>query len=152
MKSFVFQFRRGSAAEWTTINPVLRSGEIGVVLDTQRFKIGNGITPWAGLPYFDNHDLVLQMIADAVIEGVPGPQGPTGPQGPQGATGAQGPQGPQGATGNTGAQGPQGNQGATGSQGPQGIPGTSYSGPAIAVSTTAPSSPTIGDIWIDTSA
>lgn len=152
MKSFAFQFRRGSAAEWTTINPVLRSGEIGVVLDTQRFKIGNGTTSWAGLPYFDNHDIVLQMIADAVIEGVPGPQGPAGPTGPTGATGPQGAtgsQGPQGTTGNTGAQGP---QGVTGSQGPQGIPGTSYSGPTITVSTTAPSSPTTGDIWIDTSA
>lgn len=152
MKNFVFQFRRGSAAEWTTINPVLRAGETGIVLDTQRFKIGNGLTHWVDLPYFDNHDLVLQMIADAVIEGVPGPQGPQGPVGPQGPQGATGAQGPQGSTGATGAQGPQGPQGITGAQGPQGVPGTSYTGPTITVSNTAPSSPAINDIWIDTSA
>jgi hypothetical protein len=158
MKNFVFQFRRGSAAEWATINPVLRSGEIGVILDTQRFKIGNGLTHWVDLPYFDNHDMILQMIADAVIEGVPGPQGPQGPagpigpQGPQGATGAQGPQGATGAQGPQGATGAQGPQGATGAQGPQGVPGTSYTGPTITVSNTAPSSPAINDIWIDTSA
>lgn len=130
MKSFVFQFRRGTVAEWTTVDPILRAGEIGIALDTQRFKIGNGSTSWIGLPYFDNHDLILQMIQDAVIEGVPGPQGPAGPQG---ATGAQGP------IGNTGAQGP------------QGVPGTSYSGPAITVASTAPPTPAVGDIWIDTS-
>jgi hypothetical protein len=152
MKNFVFQFRRGSAAEWTTINPVLRSSEIGVVLDTQCFKIGNGLTHWVDLPYFDNHDVVLQMIADAVIEGVPGPQGPQGPVGSQGPQGATGAQGPQGSTGATGAQGPQGPQGTTGAQGPQGVPGTSYTGPTITVSNTAPSSPAINDIWIDTSA
>ena len=131
MKSFVFQFRRGTAAEWATVDPTLRAGEIGFVLDTQRFKIGNGATSWVGLPYFDNHDLILQMIQDAVIEGVPGPQGPAGPMGPTG------PQGVKGDTGNTGAQGPA---------------GTSYTGPTITVATTAPSSPAVGDIWIDTSA
>lgn len=116
MKNFVFQFRRGTSAEWSTINPTLRAGEIGFVLDTQRFKIGNGLTSWNDLPYFDNHNLVLQMIEDAAIEGPPGPQGPAGPTGPQGA------------------------------------PGTSYTGPTISVSDTAPSSPSTGDVWIDTSA
>lgn len=145
IKSFVFQLRRGSASEWITANPVLRSGEIGVVTDTQQFKIGNGVTVWASLPYFENHDRVAQMIADAVITGVPGPQGPAGPTGPTGATGAQGPKGDTGNTGATGAQGPKGDTGATGAA------GTSYTGPKITVASTAPSSPSTGDVWIDTS-
>lgn len=133
VKSFAFQLRRGTAAEWTTADPVLRAGEPGIELDTQRFKLGNGSTHWSGLPYFDNHAVVLQMIADAVIDGVPGPQGPTGPTGATGATGATGPQGPKGDTGDTGPQ------------------GTSYTGPKITVSSTSPSSPSVGDVWIDTS-
>lgn len=156
-KSFIFQLRRGTAAEWAEKNPVLRSGEPGVAIDTQRLKLGNGITPWNSLPYISNDNIVAEMIAAAVIEGVPGPQGPQGPQGPAGpqgpkgdigntgATGAQGPQGPQGPAG------PTGNTGATGAQGPQGPAGTSYTGPKITVSNTAPSSPTVGDVWIDTS-
>jgi hypothetical protein len=136
MNTFTFQFRRGTAIEWTTKNPILHAGEIGFELDSKRFKIGNGLTLWAALPYFDNHDVVLQMIEDAVIEGVPGPQGPAGPTGPQGIPGVTGPQGPQGI------QGP---------AGPQGAAGASYSGPTISVSAVAPTSPQIGDVWIDTS-
>lgn len=148
VKNFVFQLRRGTAVEWTSEDPVLRAGEPGVELDTQRFKFGNGSTHWSGLPYFDNHVVVAQMIADAVIEGVPGPPGPTGPAG---ATGIQGPKGDTGNAGATGPQGPKGDTGDTGPQGPQGNTGTSYSGPTITVSATAPSSPTTGDVWIDTS-
>ena len=148
MRNFVFQLRRGSASEWILANPVLRSGEIGFVTDTQQFKFGDGVTAWAGLPYFENHYTVAQMIAAAVIEGVPGPQGPAGPTGPQGPAGATGPTGPTGATGSTGPQGPKGDTGAIGAQGPA---GTSYTGPKITVSNSAPSSPTTGDVWIDTS-
>lgn len=35
-------FRRDTAANWTTVNPVLLPGEIGVETDTYKFKIGNG--------------------------------------------------------------------------------------------------------------
>lgn len=49
--------RRGTAAEWTSENPVLADGEIGVergatASDPQRMKVGNGVTAWAQLPYF----------------------------------------------------------------------------------------------------
>lgn len=48
--------RRGSAALWASRNPVLEAGEIGVELgatnaDPQKFKIGNGATPWNDLAY-----------------------------------------------------------------------------------------------------
>ena len=36
------QLRRDIASNWTTNNPILLSGELGIETDTARFKIGNG--------------------------------------------------------------------------------------------------------------
>lgn len=83
----VIQTRRDTAANWTSVNPTLASGEIGFETDTAKFKIGNGSTAWSSLAYQNA-------------------------SGPQGATGAQGAAGAQGAQGNQGAQGSQGAQGA----------------------------------------
>lgn len=47
------QLRRGSAAQWTATNPILAAGEIGVELDTGKFKTGDGATAWASRPYVD---------------------------------------------------------------------------------------------------
>lgn len=46
------QFRRGTAAEWTAANPVLLNGEPGFEEDTNKAKVGNGVTAWSSLPYF----------------------------------------------------------------------------------------------------
>ena len=35
-------FRRDTSINWTTVNPVLLPGEIGIETDTYKFKIGNG--------------------------------------------------------------------------------------------------------------
>ena len=43
--------RNDSAANWTTKNPVLLKGELGIEIDTNLFKIGNGTSAWAALPY-----------------------------------------------------------------------------------------------------
>lgn len=118
----------------------------------------------------------LASSVQTKINAVAGPTGATGPQGPQGATGAQGPTGVSGATGATGLQGPTGatgpagTTGATGATGPQAVStdagnlltlGTdsrvlltqaALPGPKITASTTAPSSPSVGDVWIDLSA
>lgn len=68
------QFRRGTAAEWLAVNPILAAGEIGyerdvpsgteVSLDTFSYsdpafgsgaiKIGDGVTRWKDLPYLLN--------------------------------------------------------------------------------------------------
>jgi len=80
------QLRRGTAAAWTSANPTLAAGELGVETDTNKFKVGNGSTSWTSLPY--------------ATKGDTGPTGPTGPQGTTGTTGATGPTGPQGAAGN----------------------------------------------------
>lgn len=45
------QFRRGTAAEWSSVNPILAEGEMGIETDTQLFKIGNGIDRWNSLEY-----------------------------------------------------------------------------------------------------
>lgn len=47
------QVRRDTAANWTSENPTLASGEIGFETDTNKLKIGDGATAWnAPLAYF----------------------------------------------------------------------------------------------------
>jgi hypothetical protein len=45
------QIRRGTAAQWTSTNPTLASGEQGFETDTGKMKIGNGSTAWNSLAY-----------------------------------------------------------------------------------------------------
>jgi len=45
------QFRRGTASEWTSANPTLSAGEMGLETDTLKFKIGDGTTAWTSLAY-----------------------------------------------------------------------------------------------------
>jgi hypothetical protein len=63
-----FQFRRDTTTNWTSANPVLASGELGLDTDEMLFKMGDGTTAWADLDYV----------------------GGVGPQGDPGDTGAQG--------------------------------------------------------------
>jgi hypothetical protein len=51
MSATRIQLRRGTAAEWMSANPVLAEGEVGIELDSNKFKIGNGTTIWSYLPY-----------------------------------------------------------------------------------------------------
>lgn len=55
-----FQVRNDTAANWTSANPTLLTGEIGFETDTQRFKIGDGSTAWTSLGY---SPLVLTLAA-----------------------------------------------------------------------------------------
>ena len=45
------QHKRADAVRWTSVNPTLAAGEIGVELDTLKIKVGNGITAWNDLAY-----------------------------------------------------------------------------------------------------
>lgn len=45
------QLRRGTASQWTTINPVLANGEAGYETDTRKIKVGNGTSTWNQLQY-----------------------------------------------------------------------------------------------------
>lgn len=47
--SVSIQLRRGTAAAWSTANPVLAVGEIGLVTDDLSYKIGDGVTAWNAL-------------------------------------------------------------------------------------------------------
>lgn len=45
------KLRRGTAAKWTSNNPTLAAGEVGVETDTGKQKVGNGTSAWTALPY-----------------------------------------------------------------------------------------------------
>lgn len=45
------QLRNGTAAAWTSANPVLAQGEVGLETDTLKLKIGNGVAAWSALTY-----------------------------------------------------------------------------------------------------
>lgn len=60
------QVRRDTAADWTTANPVLRSGELGVETDTGYAKLGNGSTAWSGLLYWTPDPYALAVAGGAM--------------------------------------------------------------------------------------
>jgi hypothetical protein len=67
----VLQLRRDTAADWTSNDPTLAAGELGVETDTLKFKIGDGTTAWTSLAYQGGaytdeqaQDAVGGMIAD----------------------------------------------------------------------------------------
>jgi hypothetical protein len=45
------QLRRDTAANWSSVNPILRAGEVGIETDSLRFKIGDGSSTWSSRPY-----------------------------------------------------------------------------------------------------
>lgn len=138
------QHRRDTAANWTSVNPTLAVGEIGLETDTAKFKIGNGTSLWTALAYGgikgDTGATGSQGPKgdtgntgstgpkgdkgdDGADSTVPGPKGDTGDTGPQGQQGTQGNPGVKGDTGNTGPAGADGADGEDGAQGIQGIQG-----------------------------
>jgi hypothetical protein len=48
------QLRRDTAANWTSANPTLRAGEVGIETDTLKFKIGNGTQTWTQITTYAN--------------------------------------------------------------------------------------------------
>ena len=67
------QLRRDTAANWTSANPTLAAGELGLETDTTYYKIGNGSTAWASLAYgsiagtLANSSVTSAMIVDGTI-------------------------------------------------------------------------------------
>lgn len=47
----LIQLRRDTAANWSSNNPILSSGEVGIATDLQQFKIGDGVSTWNVLEY-----------------------------------------------------------------------------------------------------
>ena len=46
------QIRRDTAANWTSANPTLSTGELGLETDTRKLKSGDGSTAWTSLAYY----------------------------------------------------------------------------------------------------
>ena len=53
------QLRRDTAANWASANPVLAQSEIGVEIDTDKAKIGDGATAWTALSYWIDESVSL---------------------------------------------------------------------------------------------
>lgn len=51
------QIRRGTAAQWTSTNPTLAAGELGLETDTLFVKVGNGSSAWTALAYINQYAL-----------------------------------------------------------------------------------------------
>lgn len=45
------QIRNDTAANWTQQNPILLKGEIGIEIDSKKFKFGDGVSNWNDLKY-----------------------------------------------------------------------------------------------------
>ncbi|NCX38106.1 MAG: hypothetical protein EBX11_06595, partial [Actinobacteria bacterium] len=48
------QVRRGTASQWTSANPTLGVGELGIETDTLKIKVGNGSSTWTQLTNYIN--------------------------------------------------------------------------------------------------
>ena len=67
----VLQLRRDTAANWTSNNPTLAVGEVGVETDTSKLKVGDGSTVWTSLDYIDSaidHDALTNFVANEHID------------------------------------------------------------------------------------
>ena len=170
------QWRRDTAANWTSYNPTLADGEMGLETDTRKFKIGNGVDNWSTLLYMT---IGLSAYEVAVANGFVGTEsawlsslvGATGPAGADGIDGTNGTNGVDGTdglsayevavangftgtitewltslVGATGATGPAGADGATGPAGADGATGAT--GPAGAG---IPTGGTVGQIIVKNS-
>jgi hypothetical protein len=64
------QVRRDNAANFTSSNPTLASGEIAYETDTAKIKIGDGTTAWTVLSYFGTGGVTTgKSIAMAIVFG-----------------------------------------------------------------------------------
>ena len=62
------QLRRDTLTNWSTNNPTLAEGEMGLEKDTGRWKVGNGLDTWNALPYSnaqasESNPLALGIVA-----------------------------------------------------------------------------------------
>lgn len=58
------QLRNDTAENWTTKNPLLLKGEMGVEIDTKKIKIGNGTDRWTALEYSGVDEDTIKGIID----------------------------------------------------------------------------------------
>lgn len=64
-----------TATEWTSSNPILLAGEIGIESDTKKIKIGDGTSNWSDLDYFvGDVDLSNYATKDEIPSELPNPE------------------------------------------------------------------------------
>ena len=61
------QQRRDTAANWTSANPTLLSGELGWETDTLKAKLGDGSTAWTSLSYITGLSVSAYPLATADV-------------------------------------------------------------------------------------
>jgi hypothetical protein len=59
--------RYDTAANWTTANPTLLAGEIGIESDTKKWKLGDGSTAWTSLGYIPGLSISAYPLVNADI-------------------------------------------------------------------------------------
>lgn len=57
----------GTAAELAALNPVLLDGQLGKEVDTNKFKVGNGVLNWNSIEYYTTNN-TLSVFLGASIE------------------------------------------------------------------------------------
>jgi Major tropism determinant N-terminal domain len=71
--SVQIKLRRDTAANWTSVNPTLASGEPGLETDTLKVKYGNGSSAWNSLSYASNptgNSYTLPTATPSILGGV----------------------------------------------------------------------------------
>jgi hypothetical protein len=92
---------------------------MAIEIDTNLYKIGDGVLRWIDLPYGALHG----PTGATGYNGTTGTTGPTGYNGTAGEAGPTGPTGYNGTAGEAGPTGPTGYDGTTGTTGPTGVTG-----------------------------
>ena len=64
--------RNDISSNWEDINPILLKGEIGIEIDTNKIKIGDGVKTWTQLDYVNSSAslIVVENFSDLPEEGV----------------------------------------------------------------------------------
>jgi hypothetical protein len=69
MPAAIIRLRRNTSVEWSALNPLLLSGEMAYETDTQKFRIGDGVTRYDELDYYlpatDFQALINEALANA---------------------------------------------------------------------------------------
>lgn len=67
------KLKRGTSAQWTALNPILAEGEIGLDLDLDKFKIGDGATAWNSLAFATNTPAEIATAVNNAASGTMSP-------------------------------------------------------------------------------
>jgi hypothetical protein len=67
--SSIFKIRRDTSTNWTTHNPILAEGEMGLDQTNNFIKMGDGSTTWNSLPQFTQNIENVEDLVGAMVSG-----------------------------------------------------------------------------------